>query len=274
MRRCYEELDRRALDPTCPIRSWDDAVAPSNLAGVVDAARRARGSRGWRRFSPTTGAARRSVTAPRGPVALGRWPTSSSARSNCCSTSCRRCRLPRRAAGGSVASQHLADAARGAPRRESRPRPCLRGRRVPRSSAWPCRSAGPSGSANWPGGRHRSDLQLERPSPPSSSRSGTALRRPSCSTGRRGARYELIELVTANLVGIVVDGLLHESRRLRGHRPPRLPRVAAGARDRPRVAGVADPPGHVRPRLRLRGRRSRPARASAPGSACSSQPRC
>ena len=37
MRRCYEELDRATADPSCPIRTWDDAVAPSNLVGVVDA---------------------------------------------------------------------------------------------------------------------------------------------------------------------------------------------------------------------------------------------
>jgi uncharacterized protein with NAD-binding domain and iron-sulfur cluster len=36
MRRCYEELDRPTSDPDCPIRSLDDAVTPSHLAGVVD----------------------------------------------------------------------------------------------------------------------------------------------------------------------------------------------------------------------------------------------
>ncbi len=36
MRRCYETLDRGRSDPSCPIRTWDDAVAPSNLVGVVD----------------------------------------------------------------------------------------------------------------------------------------------------------------------------------------------------------------------------------------------
>jgi uncharacterized protein with NAD-binding domain and iron-sulfur cluster len=36
MRRCYEELDRRRSDPACPILTWDDAVAPSNLVGVTD----------------------------------------------------------------------------------------------------------------------------------------------------------------------------------------------------------------------------------------------
>ena len=37
MGRCYETLDRAQSDPTCPIRTWDEAVAPSNLVGVVDA---------------------------------------------------------------------------------------------------------------------------------------------------------------------------------------------------------------------------------------------
>ena len=36
MRRCYEALDRGRSDPSCPIPTWDDAVAPSNLVGVVD----------------------------------------------------------------------------------------------------------------------------------------------------------------------------------------------------------------------------------------------
>ena len=36
MRRCYDALDRSRSDPTCPIRTWDDAVAPSNVVGVVD----------------------------------------------------------------------------------------------------------------------------------------------------------------------------------------------------------------------------------------------
>jgi uncharacterized protein with NAD-binding domain and iron-sulfur cluster len=36
MDRCYEALDRERSDPTCPIRTWADAVAPSNLVGVVD----------------------------------------------------------------------------------------------------------------------------------------------------------------------------------------------------------------------------------------------
>ena len=28
MGRCYEALDRAQSDPTCPIRTWDEAVAP------------------------------------------------------------------------------------------------------------------------------------------------------------------------------------------------------------------------------------------------------
>jgi uncharacterized protein with NAD-binding domain and iron-sulfur cluster len=36
MRRCYHELDRTRSDPRCPIRTWDDAVVPSNRVGVTD----------------------------------------------------------------------------------------------------------------------------------------------------------------------------------------------------------------------------------------------
>ncbi len=54
MRRCYEALDRGRSDPNCPIRTWDDAVAPSNLVGVVD-----RHDGAWEpwvaAFSPVTG---------------------------------------------------------------------------------------------------------------------------------------------------------------------------------------------------------------------------
>ncbi len=54
MRRCYEALDRGRSDPSCPIRTWDDAVAPSNLVGVVD-----RHDGGWEpwvaAFSPVSG---------------------------------------------------------------------------------------------------------------------------------------------------------------------------------------------------------------------------
>ncbi|HEY6474905.1 MAG TPA: NAD(P)-binding protein, partial [Acidimicrobiales bacterium] len=54
MRRCYDALDRGRSDPSCPIRTWDDAVAPSHLIGVVDEHDGA-----WRpwvaRFSPVTG---------------------------------------------------------------------------------------------------------------------------------------------------------------------------------------------------------------------------
>jgi uncharacterized protein with NAD-binding domain and iron-sulfur cluster len=45
MRQVYAELDRERSDPTCPIRSWWDAVAPAGDVGLVD-----RGSDGWAPF--------------------------------------------------------------------------------------------------------------------------------------------------------------------------------------------------------------------------------
>ena len=36
MRACYDELDRPRTDPDCPIATWDDAVSPSGLVGLVD----------------------------------------------------------------------------------------------------------------------------------------------------------------------------------------------------------------------------------------------
>lgn len=70
MRRCYEELDRKGSDPSCPIRTWDDAVAPSNLVGVVD-----QHDGTWEpwvaTFSPVTGRPGRSGEEPAGsPIAM------------------------------------------------------------------------------------------------------------------------------------------------------------------------------------------------------------
>ena len=62
MRRCYEELDRSTSDPNCPIRTWDEAVAPSNLAGVVD-----RCPDGWAPWVASFGATRGI------PGRRGRW---------------------------------------------------------------------------------------------------------------------------------------------------------------------------------------------------------
>ncbi len=36
LRRCYAELDRPRTDPGCPITTWNDAVAPANDVGVTD----------------------------------------------------------------------------------------------------------------------------------------------------------------------------------------------------------------------------------------------
>ncbi|HUE59657.1 MAG TPA: NAD(P)-binding protein, partial [Acidimicrobiales bacterium] len=36
MRRCYDELDRASTDPGCPFKTWDDAVFPANRVGVTD----------------------------------------------------------------------------------------------------------------------------------------------------------------------------------------------------------------------------------------------
>jgi uncharacterized protein with NAD-binding domain and iron-sulfur cluster len=38
MRECYEELDRAATDPRCPVQSWRDAFRPSQAIGVAEPA--------------------------------------------------------------------------------------------------------------------------------------------------------------------------------------------------------------------------------------------
>ncbi len=123
MGRCYEALDRAHSDPICPIRTWDEAVAPSNLVGVVDTHDGA-----WEpwvaRFSPVTGRpGRRSDTRlpgvaqrdgrPRCPLAApaDRLPVIAADRRTRC--------------GRLHCVQHLADAARwhapGIPPRPLRP---------------------------------------------------------------------------------------------------------------------------------------------------------
>ena len=36
LRECYAELDRRTTDPACPIRAWDEALAPAEELGMAD----------------------------------------------------------------------------------------------------------------------------------------------------------------------------------------------------------------------------------------------
>jgi uncharacterized protein with NAD-binding domain and iron-sulfur cluster len=36
MRQVYDELDRSTTDPTCPIRTWQDAFVPAEHVGVAD----------------------------------------------------------------------------------------------------------------------------------------------------------------------------------------------------------------------------------------------
>ena len=272
MRRCYEALDRGRTDPSCPIRTWDDAVAPSNLVGVMD-----RHDGAWEpwvaTFSPFAGRPGGGAEGPTGssPLAVADlvvrslrllvdffaslpFPT-------------RRERLHR--------VQHLAHRPRPpAPRHPSRRwlRPsrarALIGLTLPLNwSERVVQQATVRGPATGPGAR----LAVARRAGPAQAPRTRLRAHPAA---RRS--YELVELVTANLVGIMVDGLLTKPRRLQGHQPPRLPRVAARARHRPRCAGVTDPPGHVRPRLRLRGGRSRPPalqRRARPGAGDQDAPR-
>ena len=270
MRRCYEALDRERSDPSCPIRAWDDAVAPSNVVGVVD-----QHDGTWEpwvaTFSRLTGRpggdGARPTESPPSP-----WPTSWSGRSACWSTSSPRSRFAEPPQGGAIGVQHLAhppdrsrhlsrglDGRRRAGRRPARSHPSAQLGRTGRR-------AGPI--------RGRASVISPRALPPLIEPVRRSLRGALRSNAATRRSYELVELVTTNLVGIMADGLLTRPDGLRVHQSPRLPRVAARARHRPRGARVADPPGHVRPRLRLRGRRSRPARASVPGSGWSWPPRC
>jgi len=203
MQRCYEELDRGGSDPSCPMRSWDDAVAPSNLVGVVD-----RHDGAWEpwvaTFSPgggrpgaggggTTGSAPMDVaelvvrslrllvdffaslplTAPRdgGSIRLSTSPTAPRARS-------------------AAPAAALAAAVQGA---------ALIGLTLPLN--WAERVVGQATSRS--GNR---DLERALPSLIEPVRNGLRNALRAHTAARRS--YELVELVTANLFGIMADGLL------------------------------------------------------------------
>jgi uncharacterized protein with NAD-binding domain and iron-sulfur cluster len=205
MRRCYDALDRRRSDPECPIRTWSDAVAPSDHIGVVD-----RHDGGWRpwvaHFSSTNGRPGDDVANPgtsSSPVAaadlvvrslrllvdffasLPSFVDAGEGGKVVLTTS----PTPPGAGAGSLATT-IADVVRGAG---------LLGLSLPLS--WAERAVKQAASLS-------NNRALERSLPsvvePVRGALRTALR------GQMAARrsYDLLELVTTNLYGVVADGLL------------------------------------------------------------------
>jgi uncharacterized protein with NAD-binding domain and iron-sulfur cluster len=205
MGRCYETLDRLQSDPTCPIRTWDEAVAPSNLVGVVDGQHGA-----WEpwvaRFSPVTGRPGRRETRPSGP--------SPTATADLVVRSLRLLidflsSLPDTApgAGGSIS---FSTSPTPPPPAARAPNPTASIAAVVQGAAligltlplnWAERIVGQATS--WTG---IGDLQLALPSLVEPIRHSLRAAVRTNAAARRS--YELVELVTANLVGVVVDGLL------------------------------------------------------------------
>jgi uncharacterized protein with NAD-binding domain and iron-sulfur cluster len=203
MSRCYEALDRAQSDPTCPIRTWDEAVAPSNLVGVVDAHDGV-----WEpwvaRFSPVTGQpgrGRRDLSDPT-PIAMADLVVRSLRLLIDFLSS-----LPTAArdAGGS-----LVFSASSTP-------PAARAVNPTASIAAIVRGAALIGLTlplNWAERIVRqatvftglSELQRALPSLLAPVRHTLRAAVRTNPAARRS--YELVELVTANLVGIMVDGLL------------------------------------------------------------------
>ncbi len=203
MRRCYEALDRDRSDPFCPIRSWDDAVAPSNDVGVVD-----EHDGTWdpwvAAFSPVTGHPGR-----------GSPPGTASAPFAVADLAVRSLRLlvdffaslpfaePR--SGGSISFS------------TSPTSPAPRTRGPAASMANMVTDAGLIGltlplnwaeqairqATSWTGNR-----DLERALPPLIEPVRQSLRAGLGSRPAARRSYDLVELVTANLLGIVADGLL------------------------------------------------------------------
>ena len=196
-------LDRARSDPTCPIRTWDEAVAPSNLVGVVDGHDGA-----WEpwvaSFSQTTGRPGGVATRPSGPSPI--------ATADLVVRSLRLLidflsSLPIDApgAGGSIAfsTSPTAPAARAGNPTASvasvMQGAALIGLTLPLS--WAERIV--RQATRWTG---TTDLQRALPSLVEPVRHSLRAAVRTHAASRRS--YELVELVTANLVGVMVDGLL------------------------------------------------------------------
>ena len=203
LRRCYDELDRPSSDPDCPIRSLEDAVSPSHLAGVVDY-HDGRWSPWVASFGTTPGRPGDAAPDPEGPTP---WAVADLV--------ARSLRLlldffsslpdPARGPDGSVRlSTSAVPPRRDAPNANGAMAAVVQGAgllglTLPLSSAQ--RLCALAGSA--PFGRH---LEQALPAIIEPMRSG--LRQAVLARADARRTYELIELVTANLAGIVTDGLL------------------------------------------------------------------
>jgi uncharacterized protein with NAD-binding domain and iron-sulfur cluster len=203
MRRCYAELDRARSDPSCPVRDWHDAVAPSNDVGVVD--RRDGTWEPWvAHFSPAAGRPGESSERPMGsdPLSVAElvlrslrlvvdffaslpFPASREPGSVRFSTSSNAHRVQ-----GASAAASMAAVAQGA---------ALIGLALPLSWAERILRQAVPGSDN-------RDLQRALPSIVDPMRRSLRHAVRSDTAARRS--YDLIELVTANLTGVMVDGLL------------------------------------------------------------------
>jgi uncharacterized protein with NAD-binding domain and iron-sulfur cluster len=211
MRRCYDELDRERADPSAPIRTWDDAVAPSNLVGVVDAH-----DGHWEpwvaSFSPVVGrpgagtrgadrAARPMPSAPASPLAMADLVVRSLRLLIDFFAS-----LPVPDTGGGTiafSTSPMAPARRGADPAASLAAvvqgAALIGVTLPLN--WAQRVVDQVGA--WTGSREMASALPSLIAPVRRGLRSTLRAQPAA---RRS--YDLVELVTANLVGIAVDGLL------------------------------------------------------------------
>ena len=205
MRRCYQELDRDRSDPRCPIRSWEDAVAPSNLAGVMD-----RSGPGWdpwvASFSATSARPGAPADSPVGssPLTVAELALRSlqllldffASLPGPLDRTVGEVRLSASPVPPTTATSSLT--------------PVVRFSMIVRGAAL----IGVALPLSW--AQRAAELARSRPVVPDLSRAISSVVEPLRREVRRavltdrGARrtYHLIELVTANLVGMVADGLL------------------------------------------------------------------
>lgn len=201
MRHCYDELDRARSDPECPILTWDDAVAPSNTVGVTD--------QDGDRWLPWVASFPASASQPGGSTAKRLEPFGLSAADLAVRSVQLLIEFFRSLAGpdvpaGSVYLSTSPEPKRPTPAPGATPIAILRGASLLGLAvqlSWAQRLAALANAAPAPKGLGLALLDVVEPL-------RAALRTAVVADPAARRTYQLVELVTTNLAGMVADGLL------------------------------------------------------------------